>query len=140
MPENDQTKTGAPAQPHQEDQRNGCIDPRAMGIDQPTRQAVQCESDEITFHVGRGRTETFKPVPIPFGDDGGILRQLREVQTSYLSYLGAHHDRLEARLDENETEQRKLLDNMKRLEADVLAHIAKNANQSANVENNHQSS
>ncbi|NEO86174.1 MAG: hypothetical protein F6J87_18245 [Spirulina sp. SIO3F2] len=71
---------------------------------------------------------------------GGILRELQESQTSYLSYLKAHHERLSKRLDENEQEQQRWAERMERLESEVRDYIqTQQCQQSANDQVNRNS-
>jgi hypothetical protein len=51
---------------------------------------------------------------------GGILRQLRELQQAHLAYVKAHEKHLEVRLKENQKHQRKIAEDMQKLEKVIL--------------------
>ena len=51
---------------------------------------------------------------------GKILRQLREVQQAHLAYVKTDEKRLETRLKENQKHQRKIAEDMQRLEEAIL--------------------
>lgn len=76
----------------------------------------------------------------PTSLDGGIVRELQETQTEYLSYLQAHHTRLEKRIEENEDKQRRLCEKMKRLEAERVEVQKRQKSALDESENIHQSS
>ena len=51
---------------------------------------------------------------------GKILRQLRELQQAHLAYVKAHEKHLEVRLKENQKHQRKIAEDMQKLENVIL--------------------
>ena len=124
-----------------QDQRNGQNRALSLGGNLQIGREVQSEPDTIYFSTGDGRTESFTPVCNPGGRLGGMLRRVRKQQAAYSSYLQGHHDRLEARLGENEAKQKELLEDMRALEAEILAYMQEESTKSANNEDsNHYSS
>lgn len=109
-------------------------------IDQRTDRTNGKEIGEQSQLGSLLESETVGSISQPLA--GGILREIQETQTAYLSYLQAHHDRLAKRLEENEQKQAELYESMKRLEDEVLKHIAAQAAKESATEDedNHQSS
>lgn len=56
---------------------------------------------------------------------GGMLRQLRRLQQAHLAYVEAHGDRLEKRLQENREHKQQVIDDMERLERQIVELMEK---------------
>jgi hypothetical protein len=103
---------------------------------QPKNQDNQCHFEDAAGRLGSAATESsftgndensasdlhssWGNIDEPFTDEeadiGGILSQLRELQAAHLAYVKAHEERLERRLQENQKHQRKILNDMQKLE------------------------
>lgn len=57
---------------------------------------------------------------------GKILGQLRELREAHLAYVKAHEERLEKRLNENRQHQDRIINEMNRLEREIMTLLEQN--------------
>lgn len=57
-------------------------------------------------------------------DLGGMLRQLRKIREAHLAYVNSHTERLKMRLAEDDDHRQQVIEDMDRLETQLLEHLA----------------